>query len=90
MVSRMRPLISAWHGLPSLVRFMLRHAATGIAVGWALMLTAIWADLGGLGRLLAGSPDGGLATALLAILFAITFGAVGIGVGVMSLPWRDR
>lgn len=67
---------------------MLVHAATGIAVGWTLMLAAIRLDIQGLGRLLESSPDGGLATAILAAAFAITFGSVGIGVGVMSLPWR--
>lgn len=78
-----------WHGLPPLVRFMIVHAATGAAVGWGLLLVLIRLDAIGLGALLANSPDGGLATALLAALFAITFGAVGIGLAVMTQPWRE-
>jgi hypothetical protein len=78
-----------WSRLPKLVRFMLAHAATGIAVGWGLMLAAIRFDVQGLGTLLSNSPDGGLATAILAAVFAVTFGSVGIGIGVMTLPWHD-
>lgn len=78
-----------WLSLPLLVRFMLTHAATGVAIGWALLLVAIRVDLGGLGSLLSSSPDGPLATILLLAVFAITFGAAAIGVAVMSLPW-DR
>lgn len=80
----------AWSRLPLLVRFMLSHAASGVAVGWAFLLAILWLDVSGLGTRLAASPDGGLATAVLAVLFAITFGAVGIGIAVINLPWDRR
>ncbi|MEM9049298.1 MAG: hypothetical protein AAGC92_11330 [Pseudomonadota bacterium] len=85
----MRQLREWWSGLPLLVRFMLRHALSGVMIGWSLMLVAIQVDLGGLGRLLSSAPDGGLATAILAAAFGVTFGAVGIAVAVISLPWND-
>jgi hypothetical protein len=77
-------------GLPPLLRFMAVHCATGIAIGWSLMLGLVWLDVSGLGTRLAASPDGGLAMTLLAVFFAITFGGAGIGIAVMNLPWEDR
>ncbi len=77
-----------------LPKFILRHAINGIVAGWVAMLALIWLDLGGLGARLAASPDGDLATALLAIGFGVTFGFVGIGYGVLIVlpglePPRD-
>lgn len=74
--------------LPILVRFMIRHAANGMATGCGLLLVASWLDLGGLGAMLD-KDESGLATALLFFQTALTFGAVAMGVAVMSLGEDD-
>jgi hypothetical protein len=73
-----------WMDLPKLVRFMLTHAANGMAIGCAALLGAIWFDLLGVGALLA-KDRSGLATAVLFFQTALTFGAVSMGVAVMNL-----
>lgn len=82
-------ILRAWRSLPELFRFLALHAATGILVGWGLLTTVIVKDISGLGSLLAASEQGGLATLLLAVFFAITFGAAGIGIAVINLPWDE-
>ncbi|HEU0222312.1 MAG TPA: hypothetical protein VFR34_08925 [Paracoccaceae bacterium] len=83
-------IVTLWRRLPRLVRFMLAHAGMGIAVGWGLLLAMLRLNVMGLGGLIERSPDGTLATAMLAAFFAITFGSVGIGIAVINLPWREE
>lgn len=66
----------------SLIRFLLRSMCDGIAVGWALLLAILWSDVGGVGTLAQNSPLGEMAVAMLAVVFAITFGSVGMGVAI--------
>ncbi len=73
-----------WMALPKLVRFMLTHAANGMAIGCAALLAVIWFDVLGVGALLA-KDQSGLATAVLFFQTALTFGAVSMGVAVMNL-----
>ncbi|MGB0497795.1 MAG: hypothetical protein ACPGID_05605 [Rubricella sp.] len=70
--------------MPKLIRFMIYHAANGMALGCAALLIAIWSDLFGLGALLE-TDRTGLATGLLFFQTALTFGAVNMGVAVMLL-----
>lgn len=65
-----------------LLSFLFRSMCEGIAVGWTLLLLIIWSDIGGVGSLIHASPLGDLATVMLAAVFAITFGSVGMGVAV--------
>ncbi len=77
-----------WMAMPKLVRFMLTHAANGMAIGCSALLGLSLFDVLGLGTLLA-RDDSGLATALLFFQTALTFGAVSMGVAVMNLG-EDR
>ena len=78
-----------WMALPKLVRFMLTHAANGMAIGCTALLAVIWFDLLGVGAVLA-KDESGLATAVLFFQTALTFGAVAMGVAVMNLGEDDR
>jgi hypothetical protein len=71
-----------WLALPKLIRFMLIHAANGMAAGCGFLFVLIWFDLGGLGTLLGTS---GLATLILFFQTALTFGAASMGMAVMRL-----
>jgi hypothetical protein len=77
-----------WLSMPKLVRFMLTHAANGMAIGCAFLFVLIWFDVLGIGTLL--EKDGsGLATFVLFFQTALTFGAVSMGVAVMNLGEDD-
>jgi hypothetical protein len=78
-----------WRGMPPLFRFMALHLASGIGVGWALLAAILAADVSGLGSLVRSAPDGLLAVTVLAAFFAISFGAAGLGIAVINLPWED-
>lgn len=75
--------------MPRMLRFLLTHAVIGIGVGWVCLGALIAINGFGLRDLIAASPDGGLALALLAFLFALTFGSVGMGFGVMGQAFDD-
>lgn len=66
----------------SLISFLLRSMCDGIAVGWALLLAILWSDVGGVGSMIRASSIGEMAVAMLAVVFAITFGSVGMGIAV--------
>ncbi|MEM6438494.1 MAG: hypothetical protein AAF763_02185 [Pseudomonadota bacterium] len=73
-----------------LTRFLLHHAANGVAAGWIVMLLLLWLDVGGLGALITGSDQRELVTAMMAGAFGTTFGVVGIVWGVLVvLPQED-
>ncbi len=73
-----------WMSLPKLIRFMLVHIANGMAIGCVFLLVLIHWDVGGLGTVLA-RDHSGLATLVLFVQTALTFGAVSMGVAVMNL-----
>jgi hypothetical protein len=67
------------------MRFMVRHALTGVMAGWTVLLLLLNFDIGGLGALIdrSASPDGW--TAAMALLFGSSFGMIGIVWGVLVL-----
>ncbi len=73
-----------WMSLPRLIRFLLTHAANGMALGCSALLLAIWTDFAGIGGIVA-KDQSGLATFLLFFQTAMTFGAVSMGIAVMAL-----
>ncbi len=68
-----------------LMRFVFRHALTGVMAGWTVLLALLWLDIGGLGDRVHSSPDGWLVTLMLAGAFGTTFSLVGIMWGVLVL-----
>lgn len=72
--------------LPELVRFLLRNALVGIAVGWTFLFALLWSDAAGLGTLLFASEHW-LAALLLAMGgFAVTFGGLAMATAIFLLP----
>ncbi|MEM7498987.1 MAG: hypothetical protein AAF371_13480 [Pseudomonadota bacterium] len=73
-----------------LMRLVAIGAGDGIAAGWVALLILIEMDFQGLGTLVKTAEEGGLALAMLAGFFAVTFGMVGIAWRVMVLlPGED-
>lgn len=75
--------------MPYLVTFLMRHAAIGCALAVLFVGGLVGLDVGGLGKLVATSPDGLLAVALLTFGLAITFSSVQMGFAVMLLGDAD-
>ena len=69
--------------LPTLIRFLAIHAATGVALGWGIVIALLWLDAGGLGTLVSRSTTPIMAVAVLGAFFSITFGSVVMGTAVM-------
>lgn len=74
--------------LPPFLGWLVGHLAIGVIAGWSALAAVLWMNVGGLRDLIARSPDGWIALAMLAAFFAITFGSAGMGFAIMSEP-RD-
>ena len=67
------------------VNFMLQHMLYGVIGGIMFGLLILWLDVGGLFTLLYNSANPFLYTGILFFGLFITFGSVGMGIGVMAL-----
>ena len=67
------------------IGFLLRHLLFGSAGGLVLGLLLLWQDVGGIGTLILASADRELFLMLLFFGLFITFGSIGMAVGVMQL-----
>jgi hypothetical protein len=65
--------------------FLLTHLLLGTLGGFLFGVGVLWADIGSLRTLIAGAEDGILYAILLFFGLFITFGSVGMGIGIMSL-----
>ena len=73
--------------IPIAVRFMVLHGLVGFGLAAIFMGALLWADPGGVGRLIL--REGGLpAVALLWFFTGLTFGSVQIGAAVMLQDGR--
>lgn len=75
--------------MPPLVKLMIKNAAIGFVASAAFVALLIWSDTAQLGSLIAGSPFGWLAAAMLVFFTALTFGSVQIGIAIMGLGRND-
>ncbi len=73
---------------PGLLSFLLGHLLVGILAGWSLLGLLLWLDVAGLRTLIQRSGESWLVVGLLLFGFAITFGSLAMGTGVMGL--RER
>jgi hypothetical protein len=69
---------------PSGARRLARHALTGVIASWALLLGLVWSDVGRIGTLMDRSEVGWIGYAMLAVAFASTGAAVGLGVALFA------
>jgi hypothetical protein len=67
------------------LRFLLSHMLYGTAGGFFFGVLLLWRDIGGIYTLAMRSDDTILIMILLFFGLFITFGSVGMGIGIMSL-----
>ena len=75
---------------PGLLSFLLGHLLVGILAGWSLLGLLPWFDVAGLKTLIQHSRESWLVVALLLFGFAVTFGSLAMGTGVMGLKQRQE
>jgi hypothetical protein len=75
--------------MPELVRFYIVQVTIGFAIAGAMVAGLLWFDVGGLGRLVAGSDVGWLAALLLWVFNGIVFAGVQFAVAIMGLAEDD-
>ena len=68
-----------------LVMFLLKHVTSGAAGGVALGLGILMLDIAGLRTLMGQSEDGIIAILLLFFGLIVTFGAIAMAVGIMTM-----
>ena len=72
-----------------IVGFMVRHAAFGFGLAAVFVTAVIWTDVGRLGTLIAASPEGWLAAALLFFFTGLSFSSVQTGIAIMQYGRAD-
>ena len=75
--------------MPSLVRFLLLHAAIGFGLAALFVLALVLADPGGVGTLLRRAPSSPGPVLLLWLFTGMTFAAVQFGAAVMLLEHAE-
>ncbi|CAH0298668.1 hypothetical protein [Roseomonas sp. CECT 9278] len=74
--------------IPVAIRFMLLHGLVGFGLAAMFVGAVLWADPGGVGRLIL-REGGAPVVALLWFFTGLTFGSVQIGAAVMLLGGQD-
>lgn len=69
-----------------LLKFLRLHLCVGVAAGWTFVGLLFWFDVGGIGSLIASSGVAVLATVMLLIVFAITWGSLSMGTAIFLMP----
>jgi tetrahydromethanopterin S-methyltransferase subunit E len=67
------------------IGFLLKHLGYGSFGGFLFGALLLWFDVGGLATLIFASPDWPLFLLMLFFGLFVTFGSIGMGVGVMGL-----
>lgn len=73
-----------------LLVFLAKHLITGLIAGEFTLALLMILDVGGLRSLIWNSSSRGLALFLLIMFFALTFGSLGMGAGVIGLAKGNR
>lgn len=76
--------------MTDLLRFLLRHAVLGMAIGIAFTAALLVFDIGHLRTLTAGDPAGTGVRLLLAFFIGSTFASLQMGIAVMLAPPRGE
>lgn len=72
--------------MTDLLRFLLRHAVLGMAMGIAFTAVILVLDIGHIRSLTAGDATGTGVRLLLAFFIGSTFASLQMGIAVMSAP----
>lgn len=86
----MRNPVHAWRSAPTLVRFLLAHAALGFGLSAVFVGGFVMADPHGAGRVLVNAAGHWWPVAALWFFTGLTFGSVQIGAATMLLDDRNR
>jgi hypothetical protein len=73
-----------------LIRFLAGHLFVGLIAGEGMLAGLLLLDVGGLRSLIWASTDKAIALGLLIVFFALIFGALAMGSGVMGLRNRSE
>lgn len=73
-----------------LIRLLVRNALLGTAAAALFVTTVIWSDTAQLGTLIAASPVGWLAAAMLFFFTSLTFASVQMGIAIMAIGQDDE
>ncbi len=76
--------------MPFLIRFMLRHALAGFALGVVGAAVAVSLDFAHLRTLAQATSLGWIGLSAFCFLTGLTFGGLQIGFAVMLLPYDDE
>ena len=68
-----------------LLRFLAAHLLVGVVVGWSVLGAFIALDIGSLRTLIFRDQHAAIVLFAAAVFFAITFGSLAMGAGVMGL-----
>ncbi|MGE0055104.1 MAG: hypothetical protein AB7S74_12920 [Hyphomicrobium sp.] len=82
-------VIKRYMRLPTLLRFLSRHLAFGVAVGIAFAALILMSNISGIKDLIEESENPYLAVALLYAMNALTFASLAMGIAVMTMPMDD-
>jgi type III secretory pathway component EscT len=74
--------------MPALIRFLIRHALIGAAIGFAFTAVILVLDIGSIRTMTRGSAGGTGIRLLLAFFVSTTFASAQMGVAVMFPPSR--
>ncbi|MBN8648924.1 MAG: hypothetical protein J0L55_13305 [Caulobacterales bacterium] len=72
-----------------LLAFLAKHLLVGVVIGWSILGIFIIFDVASLRTLIANNHIEFLVYPLLLVFFAITFGSVGMGIGIMGVNEND-
>jgi hypothetical protein len=73
-----------------LIRFFMGHLMVGLIAGEGMLAGLLLLDVGGLRTMIWSSSDKVIALGLLIVFFALTFGSLAMGTGVMGLRNRNE
>ena len=86
VAGRKRPIYALMQTFEKpLLVFLLKHVTSGAAGGLALGLGLLLLDIAGLRTLMGQSEDGIIAILLLYFGLMVTFGAIAMAVGIMTM-----
>lgn len=74
--------------MPPFLFFLIRHALIGFGLAAAFVAVMLGFDVTGLGTLIANSPSGTFAAAILTFALGLTFAGVQMGIAIMALGDR--
>ena len=73
-----------------LIRLLIKNAILGFVVAALFVAALIWSDTAQLGSLMAASPFGWLAAAMLTFFTGLTFASVQMGIAIMHIGSEDE